>query len=91
MLPNFARSADCVSIYVREACRGGRSTSYEAQFYHPEHKKSISVGVFYFTREEDMASCEIEAARALDRVAFKFYSDKGWSLDKIQTKLNVRK
>jgi hypothetical protein len=79
-----------LSFYIcTSACRSGRGSSFEAQFYHPDRKKSISVGVFYFTRTEDMEACEIEAARTLDKVAFKFYSDKGWSLDEIQSKLSV--
>jgi hypothetical protein len=71
-------------------CRNGRESSFEAQFYHPEEKKSVSIGLFYFKCPEDMEACEIEAARALDRVAFKFYDEKGWSIDRIQGKLSVR-
>jgi hypothetical protein len=71
-------------------CRNGRESSFEAQFYHPEEKKSVSIGLFYFKCPEDMEACEVEAARALDRVAFKFYDEKGWSLDRIQSKLSVR-
>lgn len=77
-------------LFVLMRCRNGRESSFEAQFYHPEEKKSVSIGLFYFKCPEDMEACEVEAARALDRVAFKFYDEKGWAPDRIQTKLSVR-
>ena len=68
----------------------GKDSSYEAQFYHPDDKKCVSIGLFHFKTAEEMAASEEEAARALDRVAFKFYEEKGWEHGRIQSKLSVR-
>ena len=51
----------------------------------------MSIGLFYFRSPAEMAVCEEEAARALDRVAFKFYEEKGWPHERIQGKLSVRR
>jgi hypothetical protein len=67
-------------------CRSGRDSSYEAQFYHPDEKKSVSIGLFYFKQQEEALLCEEEAARALDRVAYKFYEEKGWEPERFVTK-----
>jgi hypothetical protein len=90
MMHNAAQDTSHPVTRYGRCFRNGKESSYEAQFYHPDDKKSVSIGLFYFHTEEEMANCEEEAARSLDRVAFKFYAEKGWPYERIQSKLSVR-